>query len=331
MGDLLALETPESDEEFDRVLALEEVGRGLSRPQKMLSPKYFYDHRGSELFERITELDEYYLTGAERALLEAHAEPLVAAIRPATLYELGAGSAAKSRILLDAMVAAGVGECFVPVDVSASFLRAVAADLRREYPSLRIRPEVADIGQRFELPARIPRPALFAFLGSTIGNFGLAAARRLVRCVADDMRPGDRFLLGVDLRKDVRTLLAAYNDAEGVTAAFNLNALRVLNDRLGADFDVDAFRHEAIWNEGESRIEMHLVSERDQTVRIPGVGPIPLSAGETIHTENSRKFERADIEALLASAGLRLRRWITGDPALFALAVAGVEAVERPG
>ena len=318
-------------EGFDRAATLEDVAHGLSQPQKTLSPKYFYDRRGSELFERITELEEYYLTRAERALLQAHAEPLVAAVGPATLVELGAGSAAKSRILLDAMVAAGVGRCFVPVDVSAGFLHAVAADLREEYPSLAIRPEVADIGRRFELPAEIPRPALFAFLGSTIGNFGPLAARRLVRCVADDMLPGDRFLLGVDLRKDTPTLLAAYNDARGVTAAFNLNVLRVLNDRLGADFDPGAFRHEAVWNEGESRIEMHLVSERDQTVRIPGVGPIVFSKGESIHTENSRKFERPDVEALLAPAGLTLRRWITGDPALFALAVAGVEPGERSG
>lgn len=325
MADPLLVEVSEPDEGFDRALALREVADGLSRPQKALPPKYFYDHRGSELFERITRLDEYYLTRAERALLVAHAGPLVASVAPATLVELGAGSAGKSRILLDAMVAAGVGECFVPVDVSARFLQAVAADLRREYPTLRIRPEVADISQRLHLPADIPRPALFAFLGSTIGNFGHAAARRLVGCVADDMEAGDRFLLGVDLRKDVRTLLAAYDDASGVTAAFNRNVLRVLNRNLGADFDEAAFRHEAIWNEGESRIEMHLVSGREQTVLIPGIGPIRFARGESIHTESSRKFDRADVEALLTSAGLGLRRWITGDPPLFALAVGALE------
>jgi L-histidine N-alpha-methyltransferase len=330
MREGILMQRPDGDD-AERTRALEEVAEGLSRPQKRLSPKYFYDRRGSELFERITELDEYYLTREERALLQAHAKPLVEAVRPATLVELGAGSAAKSRILLDAMVAACVGRCFVPVDVSAGFLHAVADDLREEYPTLAIRPEVADISQSFRLPAEIPRPALFAFLGSTIGNFGARAARRLVRCVADDMRPGDRFLLGVDLRKDVPTLLAAYNDARGVTAAFNGNVLRVLNDRLGADFDARAFRHEAVWNEGESRIEMHLVAERDHTVRIPGIGPIPFSKGESIHTESSRKFERADVEALLAPAGLTLRRWITGDPALFALAVAGAEPAERSG
>jgi len=325
MADPLLAELPQPDEGFDRVLAVREVADGLSRPQKALPPKYFYDHRGSELFERITRLEEYYPTRAERALLLAHAGPLVTSVAPATLVELGAGSASKSRILLDAMVERGVGECFVPVDVSGRFLQAVAAELRRDYPTLRIRPEVADISRRFELPADIPRPALFAFLGSTIGNFGHAAARRLVGCVADDMEGEDRFLLGVDLRKDAGTLLAAYDDASGVTAAFNLNVLRVLNRNLGADFDATAFRHMATWNEGESRIEMHLVSERDQTVRIPGIGPIRFARGESIHTENSRKFERADVEALLTSGGLRLRRWITGDPPLFALAVAALE------
>lgn len=310
---------------FDRATALREVGAGLGRPQKTLPPKYFYDHRGSELFEEITRLDEYYLTRAERALLEAHAAPMIASIRPATLAELGAGSANKSRILLDAMVAAGVGECFVPVDVSARFLQSVAADLRADYPSLRIRPEVADISGRFDLPADIPRPALFAFLGSTIGNFEADAARTLVRCVANDMRPGDRFLLGVDLKKDVGRLVAAYNDRRGVTAEFNRNVLRVLNRQLDADFDVDAFAHRAIWNAERSRIEMHLESLREQSVRIPGLGTYTFAAGETIHTENSRKFERADVEALLASAGLALRRWITGDPPMFALAIAGTE------
>ncbi len=325
MTEPLLAEVAGLEDGFDRERALEEVRAGLSRPQKSLPPKYFYDHRGSELFEEITRLDEYYLTRAERALLEAHARPFVESVRPATLVELGAGSAEKSRILLDAMVAAGVGRCFVPVDVSARFLQRVAADLLREYPGLRIRPAVADISQRFELPSDVPRPAAFAFLGSTIGNFGLAAARRLVRCVADDMRAGDRFLLGVDLRKDVGTLLAAYDDARGVTARFNLNVLRVLNEQLGADFDPAAFRHRAAWNQGESRIEMHLVSTRDQTVRIPGIGAIELERGETIHTENSRKFERADVEALLASAGLRLRRWITAERPLFALAVADLD------
>ncbi|HUG01824.1 MAG TPA: L-histidine N(alpha)-methyltransferase [Longimicrobiales bacterium] len=329
MTEPLLAEASGVEEGFDRERALEEIRAGFALPQKTLPPKYFYDHRGSQLFEEITRLEEYYLTRAERALLQAHADAFVASVRPATLVELGAGSAAKTRILLDAMVGRGVGRCYVPVDVSARFLRAVAEDLRREYPSLLVRPAVADISRRFALPQEIPRPAAFAFLGSTIGNFGHAAARRLVQCVSEDMRPGDRFLLGVDLKKDVGTLLAAYNDARGVTAEFNLNVLRVLNAQLGADFDPAAFRHSAVWNPGESRIEMHLVSARDQTVRIPGIGRIDFFRGETIHTENSRKFERGDVEALLASAGLRLRRWITAERPLFALAVAGLVAPDQ--
>ncbi|MEN8375534.1 MAG: L-histidine N(alpha)-methyltransferase [Gemmatimonadota bacterium] len=331
MTEALLAESTGLEEGFDLERAIEEVRVGLSHPQKSLPPKYFYDHRGSELFEAITRLDEYYLTRSERALLEAHAESFVRSVRPATLLELGSGSANKSRILLDAMVAQEVGECFVPVDVSASFLQAVARDLALEYPGLRIRPEVADISARFALPQDIPRPAAFAFLGSTIGNFGHAAARRLMRCVADDMRAEDRFLMGVDLKKDVATLMAAYNDARGVTAEFNLNVLRVLNRQLGADFDIGGFRHKALWNSGESRIEMHLSSERDQTVNIPGVGPVAFARGETIHTENSRKFDRADVEALFASAGLRLRRWITAEKPMFALAVAGPAPARATG
>ena len=298
-----------------------DVREGLSRRQKELPPKYFYDERGSELFERITRLPEYYLTRAERALLVDNARVLVEEFRPRTLVELGAGSAAKTRILLDAMRDAGCGEEYVPVDVSVDFLTATARQLRLEYPGLRVTPAIADIGTSLGIPDRLPRPALFAFLGSTIGNFDAPGARALLGRVRQVMRPFDRFLLGADLRKKRRVIEAAYNDARGVTAAFNRNMLQVLNRELGADFDVGSFRHRAFYSPQRHRIEMHLVSPRDQTVHIPSVGDVHLASGETIRTEISCKYDRPSVRRLLRAARLRLEEWIADD-GRFALAVA---------
>ncbi|HJR40759.1 MAG TPA: L-histidine N(alpha)-methyltransferase [Gemmatimonadaceae bacterium] len=300
---------------------LAEVRAGLARPQKELSPKYFYDHRGSVLFEEITRLPEYYLTRAERAILRARVPGFVASLHPRSLVELGAGAAEKTRIILDAMMASGSGELYVPVDVSAEFLEETTGRLRRSYPSLHVEPWIADIGTRFELPRAIPRPALFALLGSTIGNFDAGAAGRLLRHARQAMRPEDRFLLGADLLKDPAVLEAAYNDAGGVTAEFNRNVLRVLNRELGADFDVDQFAHRAIFDADLRRIEMHLVSRVDQRVGIPGIGTIPFRKGETIRTEISCKYDRASVEEMLAEAGMRLAEWWNDDEQRFALAV----------
>jgi L-histidine N-alpha-methyltransferase len=300
---------------------LREVADGLSAPQKELSPKYFYDHRGSELFEEITRLPEYYPTRSERAILDAWMPPLISRLGTRTLVELGAGSAEKSRVILDAMRAAGTAERYVPIDVSASFLSQTAARLRRKYPGLVVEPAIADISEELNLPRRLPRPALFAFLGSTIGNFYPPAAIRLLHRVRAAMQPGDRFLMGADLRKDVARLEAAYNDSRGVTAEFNRNMLRVLNHELGADFDPDAFEHRAFYDTASHRIEMHLVSVGSQTVHIPGLGDVAFEAGETLRTEISSKYDRDSVAALFEPAGLRIDAWRTDPEGLFALVV----------
>ena len=300
---------------------IDDVRDGLGRRQKELPPKYFYDERGSELFEKITRLPEYYLTRSERSLLETHAHSLVGALRPRTLVELGAGSATKTRILLDAMRDAGCAEQYVPVDVSQDFLAETARQLRTEYPSLRVTPAVADISTSLGLPEHLPRPVLFAFLGSTIGNFDALSARALLGRIRRVMRPFDRLLLGADLRKKRRVVEAAYNDGRGVTAAFNRNMLRVLNRELGSDFDVASFSHRAFYSAERHRIEMHLVSARDQVVHIPQVGDVHVTKGETIRTEISCKYDRPSVRRLLRAANLRLEQWMT-DEDRFALAVA---------
>jgi L-histidine Nalpha-methyltransferase len=288
---------------------LAEVAAGLSAPQKELSPKYFYDQRGSELFAEITRLPEYYPTRTERALLQGWMPELMVRLGTRTLIELGAGNAEKSRIILDAMRATGLAELYVPIDVSATFLSQTAATLRREYPGLAVEPAVADIAMELNLPRRIPRPALFAFLGSTIGNFYPPAAIRLLRRIRAAMEPDDRFLLGVDLRKDIARVEAAYNDSRGVTAAFNRNMLLVLNHELGADFDAERFEHRAFYDRVTHRIEMHLVSSHDQVVSIPGLEPIRFVAGESIRTEISTKYDRDSVSALFDAAGLRIEAW----------------------
>jgi L-histidine Nalpha-methyltransferase len=227
------------------------------------------------------------------------------------MLELGAGSASKTRTVLDAMRAQRGELVYLPVDVSAQFLRDTAAALRGEYPELEVRPVVADISADFALGDGLPRPTLFAFLGSTIGNFAPAAARRLLGQVRAAMHPGDRFLLGVDLRKDAATLEAAYDDAAGVTAEFNRNMLRVLNRTLGADFDPDAFEHVAFYDRAEHRIEMHLVARAEQRVTVPGAGRWRIAAGESIRTEISCKHDRDSMTAMFADTGLAVERWET--------------------
>jgi L-histidine N-alpha-methyltransferase len=300
---------------------LAEVAAGLSAPQKELSPKYFYDQRGSELFEEITRLPEYYPTRTERSILESWMPELIPQLGSRSLVELGAGSAEKSRVILDAMRAAGTAELYVPIDVSATFLSQTAARLRREYRRLQVEPAIADISEELNLPRRIPHPALYAFLGGTIGNFYPPAAIRLFQRIRAAMEPSDRLLLGVDLRKDVTLIEAAYNDRRGVTAAFNRNMLKVLNHELGADFQPMAFDHRAFYEPTAHRIEMHLVSRGEQQVRIPGIGLIHFQAGESLRTEISAKHDRTSVAQLFDPAGLRIDAWRTDSRNWFALVV----------
>lgn len=301
---------------------LREIADGLSRPRKELSPRFFYDERGSRLFEEITGLPEYYLTRTERSLLQRWMPAWIGALAPRALVELGAGSAEKTRIVLDAIAAAAESAVYVPVDVSAEFLDQTAARIGAAYPSIRVVPLVADMTEAFALPGDLPRPVLHAFLGSTIGNFAPEPAVALLRRVRARMDAAGRFLMGVDLRKDPAVIEAAYNDAAGVTAEFNRNMLRVLNAAAGADFDVDAWEHRAFYDREAHWIEMHLVSPRDHTVSIPGAGTFAFAAGETIRTEISAKHDRASVEAMFSAAGLAVERWETDADGLYALALA---------
>lgn len=300
----------------------EVVREGLSSPFKELPPKYFYDERGSELFERITEQPEYYPTRCERRILDERATEIVAAASPRTLIELGSGAAAKSRVLLDAMRDAGTLERFVPVDISEAITRRVAAELVGEYPGLVVEGIVCDYETHLE---RIPRPrgALFAFLGGTIGNFRPAPRRSFLARIATLMYPEDRFLLGTDLVKDAATLEAAYDDAAGVTAEFNKNVLNVLNRELGADFDPDAFEHVAFWDADNEWVDIRLRALSEQFVDLRELDMrAHFSRNEEMRTEISTKFTRERIESSYEDAGLELCEWWTDPDGLYALSLA---------
>jgi len=301
---------------------LAEIREGLGRAQKELPPKYFYDERGSELFEQITRVPEYYLTRTERALLERWMPEWIWQMRPKTVVELGAGSAEKTRTILGAVRDAVGFAAYVPVDVSADFLEASALKLSGEYPTLDVIPVVADMTADFGLPPELPHPVLHVFLGSTIGNFAPDDAVSLLGRVRRRMHGGDAFLMGVDLRKDPATIEAAYNDAQGVTAEFNRNMLRVVNSLAGANFDVDAYEHRAFYERELHRIEMHLVPAAPQTVTIPGVGTVHVAAGESIRTEISCKHSRESVDAMLAAAGMTVTRWETDADGLYAILTA---------
>lgn len=308
-------------------LELAEVLAGLRGPEKSIASKYHYDERGSRLFEEITGLDEYYLTRTERALLERWMPVWVADLGPRTLVELGAGSAEKSRVILDAMVAVGCAGAYVPVDVSADFLAETVERLGREYPSIDIVPDVADITEPIDLPIGLPHPRWIAFLGSTLGNFGEPDAVRLLGRIAARLSEGDRFLLGIDLRpsprKPVELVEAAYDDARGVTARFSLNILLVINDRFGSDFDPSGYAHRSRYDPEAGRIETYLDSLRDQVVRFPGGEEVHVAEGESIRTEISAKYDRPTIDRLFGAAGLSVDRWIEDERRLYALVLSG--------
>ncbi|MCB9604208.1 MAG: L-histidine N(alpha)-methyltransferase [Sandaracinus sp.] len=296
-----------------------DVREGLEDRPRSLPPKHFYDTRGSELFDAICDLPEYYPTRTEQRLLERIVDDVLEVARPDVLVELGSGAARKTRTLLEAMLRRGATR-YVPVDVSESMLRKSAHVLLADYPALQIHGLVADYDRHLDaIPEEGRR--LVAFLGSTIGNFPRAEAVAFLRGVREALGAGDHLLLGLDLVKDHATLAAAYDDAAGVTAAFNRNVLAVINRELGADFDLEAFRHVAFFDGDRERIEMHLESVRAQDVRVPKLELVlHLEAGERIHTEISGKHTRRGAEAMLSEAGYELVRWddegpVAGDPA----------------
>jgi L-histidine Nalpha-methyltransferase len=299
-----------------------DVRRGLLAARKTLPPKYFYDEHGARLFDRICELPEYYLTRTEQALLLRFADDIVARTRPSAVVELGSGAARKTRTLLDAVHRSGCEMHYVPVDVSDGMLHRSALTLLRDYSRLRIHGVVGDYERDLEhLPDG--RQRLIVFLGSTIGNFTPAATQDFLRALRRQLTTSDHLLLGVDLVKSVDVLEAAYNDSAGITAEFNRNVLRVINRHLDATFDPNRFEHVAFFNRERSQIEMHLRTPVVQQVRIRQLGlTVSFFAGETIHTEISRKFARPDVELMLSAAGFALLEWYTPPDRSFGLVLA---------
>ncbi|MER6784872.1 L-histidine N(alpha)-methyltransferase [Streptomyces sp. NPDC000658] len=299
----------------------DDVLRGLTATPKTLPPKWFYDAHGSELFERITELPEYYPTRAEREILVDRSGEIAAAARARTLVELGSGSSEKTRHLIDALTDL---DTYVPVDVSESALTQAGQALVAERPGLNVHALIADFTAGLTLPDT-PGPRLLAFLGGTIGNLLPAERAAFLASVRAMLAPGDTLLLGTDLVKDERVLVPAYDDAAGVTAAFNKNVLAVVNRELGADFDAGAFDHVALWNPHDEWIEMRLRSRTAQTVKVPALDlAVDFAAGEELRTEVSAKFREEGVRAELAAAGMELTHWWTDRAARFALSSATV-------
>jgi L-histidine N-alpha-methyltransferase len=300
-----------------------DVLEGLSSDPKWLSPKWFYDQRGSALFEEITRLPEYYPTRAEREILAERAGEIAEASGAVSLVELGAGSATKTRLLLDAFRDVGALAEYVPVDVSPVALGETVAALRREYPGLRVRGVLADFER--SIPTCTEAPTMVAFLGGTIGNFLPGERRLFLQRIRDGLRPGDSLLLGTDLVKDPSLLVRAYDDRAGVTAEFNKNVLSVLNAALTADFDPSAFDHVAHWDPDREWIEMRLQARRAQTIQISALGlTVTFDEGEEVRTEISAKFRRETITAELLSCGFDLSWWWRDSQERFGLSLSTV-------
>jgi L-histidine N-alpha-methyltransferase len=302
----------------------EDARTGLTATPKFLPPKWFYDANGSALFEKITGLPEYYPTRAEREILRAAAPAIASSSRAGTLVELGSGSSEKTRVLIDALREAGTLRSYVPVDVSEPALAAAASALLADYPGLEVRAVVSDFEQHLGLPPRDEdgAPRLVAFLGSTIGNLLPPQRAAFLARIRAGLSRDDALLLGTDLVKNPAVLVAAYDDAAGVTAAFNKNVLAVLNAELGADFDLDAFEHVAAWNAEEEWIEMRLRAAAGQEVHVPALGlTVRFAAHEEMRTEVSAKFRRAGVEAELSAAGLTMRHWWTDLESRFGLSL----------
>jgi L-histidine Nalpha-methyltransferase len=295
---------------------------GLTRPFKELPPKHFYDARGAELFDQICELPEYYPTRAERTILEERSEELAELTGAVELVELGSGTAAKTRVLLDALQAAGTLERYIPVDVTESMVRDCAEQLTSEYPGLRVHGVIGDFERHLDQVPAAAGPRIVAFLGGTVGNFPPGSRRRVLRQIAGLLGPSDHLLMGTDLVKDPHVLEAAYDDAQGVTAEFNRNVLRVLNRELRADFDPQDFDHVALFDTQNEWIEMRLRARREHTTLVRDLDlPVHFDLGEELRTEISAKFTPARLQSDLSAAGLELVRWLTDPDQLFALSL----------
>ncbi|MEA2211301.1 MAG: L-histidine Nalpha-methyltransferase [Solirubrobacteraceae bacterium] len=311
-------------EDDERSLA-NDVLDGLTKPFKELAPKHFYDARGSELFERITELPEYYPTRAEMSILRTHAAEIVAATGAGELVELGSGASDKARLLLDAMAANRSLHRYIPLDVSTTVVEDAVRILVAEFPRLQVHGVVGDLERHLEhVPPAQPGVArLVALLGGTIGNFPPGTRRGVLARMATLLGPEDRLLLGTDLVKRPEVIEAAYNDSAGVTAEFNRNVLRVINRELGGDFDPEAFAHVAFFDRVHEWIEMRLRAMRPMSVRIADLDlRVHFAAGEELRTEISAKFTRERITGDLEAAGLELESWLTDPRDLFAVSVA---------
>jgi L-histidine N-alpha-methyltransferase len=298
--------------------------QGLSRPPISIPCKYFYDERGSHLFDAICDLPEYYLTRSERALLDQRSEEIAAITQAEELVELGAGTARKTRHLIQALMERGDGIRYAPLDISSSALEVASASLSEEFPELLINGIESDFTE--SLDALDPDPGcLAAFLGSTIGNFTYAGGVSFLRRLRDRLAMGDWFLLGVDLVKSEAVLEAAYNDNQGITAEFNKNILNVVNQQAQGDFNPEDFDHLAFFNADADQIEMHLVARQRVQVRLERLDlELDIAAGERIHTEISRKFTRESTDTLLSTAGFELRHWYPSRDGYFGLALAAV-------
>jgi L-histidine N-alpha-methyltransferase len=310
--------------ETDERSLANDVLDGLTRPFKEIPAKHFYDARGSDLFEQICELPEYYPTRAERAILLARAEGIIRRTAAGELVELGSGSAEKARILLAAMSRAGTLQRYVPLDVSESALEAASQELLDEFDKLTVHGVIGDFERHLgHVPEADGTPRIVALLGGTIGNFLPGTRRRLLREIGKLLGPRDRLLLGTDLVKDPRVIEAAYDDSAGVTAEFNRNVLHVINRELDADFSPEAFEHIAFFDRKHEWIEMRLRSQRPCTVLVGDLGlRVDFAAGEELRTEISAKFTRARVEEDFHAAGLELDAWYTDPDELFALSLA---------
>jgi L-histidine Nalpha-methyltransferase len=307
------------DASEERSLA-DDVLDGLTRPLKELPPKHFYDERGAELFDRICELPEYYPTRAERTILTERAAEIAQLTGAVELVELGSGTAAKTRVLLDALEEAGTLRRYVPVDVTEAMVRVCASELTEEYPGLQVHGVIGDFERHLDQVPEAIGPRIVAFLGGTIGNFPPGSRRRFLRTIAGQLGEEDHLLMGSDLVKDPAVLEAAYDDSQGVTAEFNRNVLRVLNRELGANFDPEDFEHVVRFDAEHEWIEMRLRARREHTTQVSALDlPVRFQAGEEMRTEISAKFTPERLEGDLAAAGLELVSWLTDPEGLFVL------------